>query len=90
MDLNLIFVNIFQQLCAVRDQLATETAKHKEFHEAASHKMKAEETHRITAEEHVEKLHHENNVLKAEHFTVSALIGFNDDERNKRQKKLSH
>lgn len=58
----------------MREQLSTETTKHKEFHEAATHKMKAEETHRINAEEHLEKMQHENHVLKSEHFTVSTCV----------------
>lgn len=59
-----------QQLCAVRDQLASETAKHKEFHDAMTHKLKAEESHRVNAEEHLAKAQHEVNHFKAEHFTV--------------------
>lgn len=65
-----------QQLCAVRDQLASETAKHKEFHDAITHKLKAEESHRANAEDHLAKAQHEVNHFKAEHFTVG-LVCFN-------------
>lgn len=60
----------------MREQLAADTARHRESLEATTCRLRAEESQKCSLEERLEKTHDELQKMKAEHCNVSSTVAF--------------
>lgn len=58
----------------MREQLNVESTRHREAHESANCRLRAEEVTRSTVEERFDKSQHELQHMRAEHTNVNYFI----------------
>lgn len=63
----------------MREQLAADTARHREAIEATSCRLRTEESQKCSLEERLEKTHDELQKMKTEHCNVSSELSHHTD-----------
>lgn len=66
----------------MREQLNVESVRHREAHESANCRLRAEEVTRSTVEERFDKAQHELQHMRSEHTNVSFLYCSKDKITN--------
>lgn len=66
--MNFFFAN--KQIVSMREQIAADTARHREEIESATCRLRTEESQKCSLEERLDKAHDELQKMKAEHCNV--------------------
>lgn len=72
----------------MREQLAADTARHREAIEATTCRLRTEESQKCSLEERLEKTHDELQKMKAEHCNVSFAAAAVTHENNKKSYQI--